>query len=77
MLMKRIRKLTPRILKRIIREEKQKLLAIKNKKNSSKKLNENIKIAKKLKLEQKKALRHLRNVLKARRLIKNKINRAI
>jgi hypothetical protein len=30
--MKRIRKLTPRILKRIIREEKQKLLAIKNKK---------------------------------------------
>jgi hypothetical protein len=40
-------------------------------------LNENIKIAKKLKLEQKKALRHLRNVLKARRLIKNKINRAI
>ena len=70
------RKLTPALLKRIIKEERRKLkLEAKKKKLTN--LKENIVVAKSLKLEQKKALRHLRNILKARRLIKNKINREI
>jgi hypothetical protein len=85
--MARVRKLTPSILKRIIAEEKQKIQKeLRAKSRRRKKLKEStqntslgrdIKIAKVLKEEQKRAMQKLRRILKARKNIKKRITRKI